>query len=200
MEYGIPFVCPVRMGGNYKRPSVRRKHQAISHMHPTPVIRHETDADIAGIRSVVQAAFGRPGEAGLVDALRRAGALALSSVAAIGEQIVGHVAFSPITIGGRRPALALAPLAVAPDWQRQGIGSALVRCGLDACRRAGHEIVIVLGAPAFYGRFGFMPASEAGIECPFPAPPGAFMVLELSPGAARGCRGMVHYRSEFELV
>lgn len=169
-------------------------------MNSALTIRDEADSDAASIRAVVEAAFGRPGEADLVDALRRAGTLTLSTVAIIGNRIVGHVAFSPIIIGGRHPALALAPVAVAPDCQRQGIGSALIRSGLDECRKSGHGIVLVLGAPAYYGRFGFTPASGFGIACPFPAPLADFMLLELTPGAAHGCHGKVSYRPEFELV
>jgi putative acetyltransferase len=136
----------------------------------------------------------------VVDGLRRSGVLTFSTVAVIGGRIVAHVAFSPVTIDGQRSALALAPVAVAPDWQRQGIGSALVQSGLDECRRSGHGVVIVLGAPAFYRRFGFRPASEFGIGCPFSVPPNDFMVLELSPGVTRSSGGIVHYRPEFESV
>ncbi len=163
-------------------------------------IRHETAADIAGIREVVRGAFGRPGEADLVDALRRADRLTVSAVTDLGGRIVGHVAFSPITIRERHAALALAPVAVEPECQRQGIGTALIRWGLDECRSLGHRIVIVLGSPAYYRRFGFAPASQFGIACPFPAPAKHFMMLELFPGAAAGCNGPVRYRPEFDLV
>lgn len=169
-------------------------------MNPTPTIRKETAEDIPSIRAVVQAAFGAAGEADLVDGLRRSGALTLSAVANIGSRIVGHVAFSPVTIGGSPLALALAPVAVAPDCQRQGIGSALIRWSLEECRRLGHGVVIVVGEPAYYPRFGFTTASSFGIQCPFPVPPEVVMVLELSPGAASGCRGMVRYRPEFDAV
>jgi putative acetyltransferase len=150
-----------------------------------PTIRKESTEDISGIRTVVQGAFGRPGEADLVDALRRAGALVLSVVATLDHSIVGHVAFNPVTIHAQdsvSSALALAPVAVTPGFQRRGIGSALILWSLDECLRMGHRVVIVLGEAAYYGRFGFMPASPFGIKCPFPAPPEAFMVLELSPG------------------
>ena len=172
----------------------------LARVHRKPTIRQETAGDIPGIREVVCAAFGRPGEADLVDALRRSGALTLSAVAVGDARIVGHVAYSPVTVAAWQPALALAPVAVRPHCRRQGIGAALIRWSLDECRRLGHRIIIVLGEPAYYWRFGFMPASQFGIECPFPAPPEAFMALELSPGAAAGCRGAVRYRPEFELV
>lgn len=169
-------------------------------MNSTPTIRKETAEDIPSIRAVVHAAFGATGEADLVDGLRRSGSLKLSAVADIGGRVVGHVAFSPVTIGGSHLALALAPVAVAPDCQRRGIGSAIIRWSLEECRRLGHGVVIVVGDPAYYPRFGFTPASPFGIQCPFPAPSDAFMVLELSPGAASGCHGMVRYQPEFELV
>lgn len=169
-------------------------------MNPTPIIRKETVEDVPAIRAVVLAAFGAAGEADLVDGLRRSGALTLSAIANIDGRVVGHVAFSPVTIGGSTLALALAPMAVAPDCQRQGIGSALTQWSLEECRRLGHGVVIVVGEPAYYSRFGFTPASPFGIECPFPVPPEVFMVLELSPGVASGCRGMVRYQPEFELV
>jgi len=172
------------------------KHDSL----PQPAIRPETNADIPEIHAVVRAAFGQPGEADLVDALRRSGALTLSVVAMIDGRIVGHIAFSPITIAGEQLALALAPMAVAPHCQRQGIGSALIQWALEECRRLEHKVIIVVGEPAYYGRFGFVPASPLGIECPFAVTPDAFMVLELSPGAAKACRGMISYRPEFDLV
>ena len=114
--------------------------------------------------------------------------------------MLGHIAFSPVTIGGQHPALALAPVAVAPDCQRQGIGSSLIRWSLEQCRQLGHGAVIVLGGPAYYSRFGFAPASRFGIECPFSVPPEEFMVLEFGPGQTSRLRGLVRYRPEFDLV
>jgi putative acetyltransferase len=124
-------------------------------MQPTLTIRKETAEDVLSIRAVVHAAFGRAGEADLVDGLRRSGALTLSAVAVVGSRVVGHVGFSSLTIDGRHPALALAPMAVAPDCQRQGVGSALIRWSLEECRRLEHGLVIVVGKPAYYPRFGF---------------------------------------------
>jgi putative acetyltransferase len=169
-------------------------------MHPTPSIRRECAADIAGIRAVIEAAFGRSGEADLVDALRRADALVLSAVAATGARIVGHIALSAVSVHSEPsvlPALALAPVAVAPDRQHQGVGTALIRWALGECLRLGHEIVIVLGDAAYYRRFGFTSASRFNIACPFPAPPETFMLLELAPDAAGRRGGTVIYRPEF---
>jgi putative acetyltransferase len=169
-------------------------------MRLTPTIRRETSDDVSAIHAVVRAAFGRPNEANLVAALRRADALPVSAIAVLGDRLIGHMAFSHITIGEELSGLALAPVAVQPECQRQGIGTALVRWGLDEIRSLGHRIVIVLGSPAYYGRFGFMPASQFGIVCPFPVSAEDFMLLELSPGAAAGCGGTVCYRPEFELI
>lgn len=170
----------------------------IEHMNEAVVMRRESPEDVVGIREVVRAAFGRDGEADLVDALRRAGALTLSAVALSENRVVGHVGFSLITIGESGAGLALAPVAVAPDWQRRGVGSALIRWSLEECRGLGHGMVIVLGEPEYYSRFGFVAAARFGIECPFAVPAEVFMALELS--AARAPRGMVKYRQEFEGV
>jgi len=161
--------------------------------------RAETPDDVAGISTVVQAAFGRPDEADLVDHLRRSGALVLSAVAANEEGVAGYVGFSRVTVGESHEALALAPAAVSPDWQRLGVASTLILWALDECRRQGHTVVVVLGAPAFYGRFGFRPAARFGVECPFAAPSENFMLLELVAGAAQGWGGPVRYPPEFDL-
>jgi putative acetyltransferase len=163
-------------------------------------LRREMPADIAAVREVETAAFGQPNEAALVDALRGAAALILSGVAEIGGKIVGHIAFSPVGIEGGQGnfhALALAPVAVHPDWQRKGIGSALINWSLAECRRDGHSLVIVLGHPDYYPRFGFVQAMPLGIRCPFEVSSEAFMLLELFPGALAGRSGAVRYRPEF---
>ena len=164
------------------------------------LIRPETPDDVAAIRAVVEAAFGRPDEADLVDALRDHGGATLSLVAEKDGEVVGHVLFSPVTVesdGGSWGALGLAPMAVAPSCQRQGIGSRLVRAALDACRRAGHEVVVVLGHPECYPRFGFVPARTRGIRYEAEVRDEAFLVLELRDGALAGRGGVVRYRPEF---
>ena len=167
-------------------------------MNPILTIRRETADDVPDIRAVVHAAFGRTAEVDLVERLRRANALTLSVVAITDGRIVGHVAFSPVSIGGSHGALALAPVSVAQDCQRRGIGSALIRWSLEQVHQLGHRVVLVVGNAVYYSRFGFSTASQFGIKCPFSVPDEAFMVLELSPGAASGCRGMVCYRPEFD--
>ena len=166
-------------------------------------IRNEKPADAAAIRRVNEQAFGQPDEAALVDALRRRGAFALSLVAVEGDWVVGHILFSPVTVEsgqGDFDALSLAPMAVLPARQRQGIGSQLVRAGLEGCRQAGHEIVVVLGHPDYYPRFGFSPASQRGIACEFDAPDEAFMLVELRENALDGRRGVVRYPPEFHTL
>ena len=90
-------------------------------------------------------------------------------------------------------------MAVLPEYQRKGIGSQLVRAGLEACRYQGYGLVVVVGHPAFYPRFGFMPASAEGLECEHSVRPEAFMVIELEAGALAHARGVVRYRPEFTM-
>lgn len=173
-------------------------------MRPAPealAVRPETATDIPAVRAVVAAAFGQEAEARLVDALRAAGALAVSLVAELDGQVAGHIAFSPMVLEGAAcpfPILGLAPLAVAPGRQRRGAGSLLVRQGLAACRAAGCGLVLVLGNPDYYCRFGFVPARPLGLECPYPAPDEAWMALELLPGLRPGRPCLACFRPEFD--
>jgi putative acetyltransferase len=163
-------------------------------------IRPETPWDVDSIRRVNEMAFGKIEEAAIVDKLRQGGALTVSLVATRDNGVVGHIAFSPVTIespGLSFEAIALGPMAVLPAYQRQGIGSALVRAGLEECRRLGQDIVVVLGHPDYYPRFGFVPARASGIDCEFEAPDDAWMVLELKEGGLVGRVGTVIYRPEF---
>ena len=164
-----------------------------------PLIRAEAPGDHAGVRAVNVAAFETPAEADLVDALRAQARPLVSLVAEEASTIVGHILFSPVTLPGH-PALALmglAPMAVIPGRQRAGIGSALVRAGLEACRRLAADAVVVLGHPAYYPRFGFAPGVRTGLACEYDVPAEAFMVRELRPGALRGATGNVQYHAAF---
>jgi len=162
-------------------------------------VRPESEGDRAAVRAVLTAAFAGPEEADLVDALRGQVADWLSLVAEEGGGVVGHILFTPITVPGhpRLRALGLAPMAVLPGRQCQGIGSALVRAGLEAARELGFGAVVVLGHPAYYPRFGFRPAHGRGLACVYDAPPEAFLALELVPGALEGVSGTVHYHPAF---
>lgn len=162
-------------------------------------IRPETSADHEAIRHVNRLAFGQDDEARLVDTLREGGYVRLSLVAEQGSQVVGHILFSDLPIltnAGTVPALALAPMAVLPPFQNQGIGSALVRRGLDECRQQGHQIVVVLGHPQFYPRFGFSSKRAVGLASPFSGKD-SFMAVELVPGALDRVEGRVHYPPPF---
>ncbi|MBW4417801.1 MAG: N-acetyltransferase [Myxacorys californica WJT36-NPBG1] len=163
-------------------------------------VRAEKPEDVEAVRRVNVAAFGRESEAKLVDQLRDV-ASTFSFVAVESEQIVGHVFFSPVAIAGECAddllVLGLAPVAVLPGYQRQGIGTLLIRHGLAECARLGCKAVVVLGYPEYYPRFGFTPAKEKGLGCEYAVPDDVFMVLELESGALQGCVGTVKYRSEF---
>jgi putative acetyltransferase len=169
------------------------------------VIRPETAEDIGAIYEVNRLAFGQENEAKLVNELRKAPAFVsgLSLVAVDNINVIGHILFSPIRIESKTqsvPALALAPMAVRPDYQRKGVGSELVRVGLSHARALGHRLVVVVGHPGYYPRFGFTPARSHGIEAPFPVPDEAFMILELVEKALSGVWGTVKYPPQFDTV
>jgi putative acetyltransferase len=158
-------------------------------------IRPEQSPDHDDVRRVLDEAFGQPDESRLVDALRDDPGC-VSLVAEQDGRVVGHVFFTPVRVDGFA-ASALGPMAVEPELQRRGIGSRLVRHGLEVCRDRGAPAVFVLGHPQYYPRFGFAPASGFGIRCEFPAPDEAFLALELRPGALRDVRGTVRYHPAF---
>jgi putative acetyltransferase len=162
------------------------------------IIRAERDGDHAAIRVVNEAAFGGREEADLVEALREQRAVLLSLVAQIDGQIVAHVLFGRMwidTATGSVPAVSLAPMAVLPAYQRQGVGSQLIRAGLDLVRGLGEQIIVVVGHPAYYPRFGFSSETAGGLEGPFSRE--AFMALELEPGSLQAVRGRVRYPAAF---
>jgi putative acetyltransferase len=166
-------------------------------------IRPESRTDHPAIYAVNATAFETAAEATLVRGLRDAGVNPFISLVAESEQrIVGHILFTPVQVVGARTwsAIALGPMAVLPNFQRQGIGSGLVRAGLDACRTAGHDVIFVLGHPDYYPRFGFQRMSEFGLTCEFKAPDDVLMVAELTPGAIGGRTGEVRYHPLFKSV
>ncbi len=168
-------------------------------------IRSEIPADRQHIFDLHCQAFGEDEEARLVDTLRAEGNfnLALSLVAVHGDRIIGHILFPPITIESRSgtvPALALALLAVLPEFQCLGIGSALIEEGCEASRRLGHRIIIVVGHPKYYPQFGFVSARHKGIDVTFSCPDDALMALPLVPGALDNVWGMVRYHPALSLV
>ena len=167
------------------------------------LIRTETFQDNQSIRRVNELAFARRNEADLVDALRENARPYVSLVAVVDEQIVGHIFFSRVTVESEKSAftaIGLGPMAVLPEHQNQGIGSELVREGLRECRRLGENIVVVLGHPNYYPRFGFVPASSKGLRSEYDVADEVFMVAELTEGALNERRGLVKYHPEFSKV
>ena len=168
-------------------------------------VRPEAPTDRNAVFRVNREAFGRDAEARLVDALRGGDTFIpnLSLVATEGVEVVGHILFTQVVVrdgGSSRLALALAPLAVLPPYQNQGIGSALVRRGLHDAAGTGHRVVIVVGHPGYYPRFGFRPAKPLGLRAPFDVRDDAFLVLELQAGALESFRGEVEYPPAFAEV
>jgi putative acetyltransferase len=147
-------------------------------------IRPAVADDHAAIRAVTEAAFDNPAgdEAGIIEGVRAEGRALLELVAESDGAIVGHVLFSRMLTDPPLAVAGLGPLAVAPAAQRTGVGSALARAGIEACRAAGMEAVVVLGHPPYYPRFGFSPQAAAQIASPFAGRP-AFMAVALTPGA-----------------
>ena len=157
------------------------------------------ECDRDAVRAVNAAAFETPAEADLVDALRQQASPLISLVAEENAKVVGHIMFSPVSFLDHHDlkVMALAPMAVAPMQQRKGIGSALVRAGLDQCRQLNCAAVVVLGHPEYYPRFGFSPASRFGIDSEYDVPEEVFMAMELQPGALNGMKGTVRFHSAF---
>ncbi len=166
-------------------------------------IRPETSGDYETIGRINEAAFGRDAESRLVETLRRTDAFLpeLSLVAELEGVPVGYILFYPVRIRAEAssfPTLALAPMAVLPEYQNKRIGSTLVIAGLRYAQEGGHRSVIVLGHPAFYHKFAFKTASEWGIEPPFDVPDVSFMALELVLGELEGKAGVVEYPAAFD--
>jgi putative acetyltransferase len=170
------------------------------------MIRPEREADHETIDRLVTSAFGAPGEAQLIDAIRASAHYLpdLSLVAVEDGAVVGHVMISQATLGNEgveRPIAILAPLAVDPDHQRSGIGSALVTAATSLADERGEPAVVLVGDPAYYGRFGFEHARPLGIELPLPsfAPSEAGQVLRLRTWDTP-IHGAVAYSAPFDLV
>ncbi len=166
-------------------------------------IRREQPADITAIQALEAQAFGRSVEADLVAKLRADGALWLSHVAQIDSRIVGHAAYSLVEIRQDKKTWhfpALGPIAVAPVLQKQGIGSALVRAGIEVVAGAGYGLLFLVGHPSYYPRFGFQPAQPLGFSSDWVQPGGRhdhFMALVLEPSLIGSVRGHMRYHPAF---
>lgn len=162
-------------------------------------IRPELPSDRESVYLVHAAAFPSDDEARLVDVLRDAGCLTVSLVAEESGRVVGHTALSPVSVAGTSGGLGLAPIAIMPEYQRQGIGSRLVQAALAAAAEKGAGFVVVLGAPGYYGRFGFTAATGWELTDEFGGG-AAFQAIELVAGAIPRNGGLVRYAAEFALV
>jgi putative acetyltransferase len=163
------------------------------------LIRAEENKDQAAVHAVNASAFETPLEANLVDALRAQAEPVVSLVADDNGTIVGHIMFTPVSLSGHPglKVMGLAPMAVAPEHQCKGIGSALVRAGLEQCRQLGFVAVVVLGHPEYYPRFGFSRSTRFGISSEYDVPEDVFMATELQTGALSGKAGTIKYHSAF---
>lgn len=165
-------------------------------------IRPETEKDKTAIQEINQSAFETFAEATLVYTLREQCHPIISLIAEEDGKVVGHIMFSPVTLSESfdLKIMGLAPVAVLPNYQRKGIGAALVQAGLDGCKKLGFGAVVVLGHTNYYPRFGFIPAARFGIHCEYDVPEEAFMVMELQPSYLTGAKGKVKYHSAFSNV
>ena len=166
-------------------------------------IRKEEPKDIEQVRGILRSVFPTHAENKLVDALRENGKAILSRVAVDHEDVLGHILFSAVSTTppeeGAAPdeakGIGLAPVAVRPDSQSLGIGSALIQNGLDLCKGLGFDYCVVLGSPEYYGRFGFQKASRFGLSNEYGVDE-EFMVIRFSD---RPVSGLVRYAPEFDM-
>jgi putative acetyltransferase len=165
-------------------------------------LRFEKSRDYKDITRINDLAFGQKNEGILIEHLRKNRDF-LPELSIVAEKdciIIGHILFFPIQIKSKDnsyKSVSLVPMAVLPEYQNQGIGSKLIRYGLEKCREKGCQLVIVLGHPEYYPRFGFEKASKWGIRPPFEAPDEAFMAIELVEGGLKGVAGVVEYPDEY---
>jgi putative acetyltransferase len=163
-------------------------------------IRKEQPEDIHRIRQINLEAFETEAEANLVDTLRRSGIPYISLVYEENNELKGHIFFTPVELERDRSGLqiiGLGPMAVDPKFQNQGIGSLLVKAGIERCRSSRYDAIVVLGHPNYYPRFGFEPSIKYGIKSDYEVPDEAFMVLELKENALKGKHGEIKYNEAF---
>ena len=171
-------------------------------MNSSIQIRQAKSQDYATIFGLLTTAFDSAAEAKLVEELQAADGIVVSLVAEAAGIIVGHIIFSEVTLSGN-PGLkitGLAPVAVLPDFQRRGIGQALIEAGIEACTEKGYDATVVLGHPDYYPRFGFRPSTEFGFKSVYEVPDEAFMALELSPDALSNAHGVINYHAAFNTL
>ena len=166
-------------------------------------IRAEEKSDIDGIWKVNTEAFETSEEANIVNALRNSGVTHISLVYENNGGLAGHILFTPVELIGDTSGLklmGLAPMAVTPSLQNKGIGSSLIKAGIQDCINDGYDAIVVLGHPDYYPKFGFVPSVKYGIKSEYDVPDDVFMVLELKENALKGKQGTMKYHEEFGSV
>lgn len=174
--------------------------RSLQKVSPLVTIREERSEDIEVIHVVNREAFGQAREAQIVDALRKNRGVMLSLVAVIDACVVGHILYSPVTVGSEDEIVVgagLGPMAVLPEFQRRGIGGMLIEAGNRKLHEMGCPFIVVLGDPEYYPRFGFTPAAGYGLKCGWDVPEDVFMVLFKERSKAKTVSGVVKYRQEF---
>lgn len=162
------------------------------------IIRKEKPEDINEIHNINSTVFETNAEADLVDRLRDSGIPIISLVAEIDHKLVGHIIFTPMTGDNSDIKIAgLAPMAVLPEYQNKGIGSALVEKGLEYCAYDKYEAVAVLGHPNYYPKFGFIPSTRFDLISEYDVPKEVFMVKELVSNSLSNIRGVIKDHEEF---
>ena len=165
-------------------------------------IREEIPGDVDVIYEVNVLAFETTAEASLVDILRVSAKPCISQDAEDEGRVVGHIMFTPVTLTGysELKIFGLAPMAVLPEYQHQGVGTALVKSGIEECLKHGSGAVVVLGHPDYYPRFGFRPSQDFSINSEYDVPAEVFMALELQPGYLSAASGTIKYHAAFAQV
>ena len=167
------------------------------------VIREEKLVDTDSIWNINAEAFETEAEANLVNALRDSGCTFISLVAETDNKAVGHILFTPVKLTGienKLKLIGLAPMAVLEQHQNKGIGSKLVKAGIEHCKSKGYDAIVVLGHPSYYPKFGFVPSITYGIKSEYEVPDEAFMVLELVPNSLKDYNGIIKYHDLFNSV
>ena len=166
-------------------------------------IRPEAESDAGVIQEITERAFGRPYEALVVERVRQSSGFIpeLSLVAEHEGQIVGHAMFSEVAIEGESRSWtvpALGPISVMPEFQKQGVGGQMLQAGLERATELGHGVVVLIGHPTYYPRFGFVPAGSLGLKCAIPVPDNVFMAYLLRPDGLEGIQGTVVFPPAFQ--
>lgn len=161
-------------------------------------IRKENPGDIDRVYTINLQAFDTSAEADLVDRLRDSGVPITSLIAEFDEKLVGHILFTPMTMNNYNVKIAgLAPMAVLPDYQNKGVGSALIKKGLEYCAKENYAAVAVLGHPNYYPKFGFVPSTRFDLISEYDVPKEVFMIKELKRDSLSRISGIVKYHEEF---